>query len=57
MGRNTDVNRTLAELREGEFSKPFLTGNGWVVLKLEKIIPSSLSSFEEVKEKVRKDVG
>src|SRR3989338_5632275 len=57
MGRNTDVNRTLAELREGEFSKPFLTGNVWVVLKLEKIIPSSLSSFEEVKEKVRKDVG
>lgn len=56
IGRNPDVSKILVTLKEGEISKPFLTGKGWVVLKLEKIIPSSIPLFDETKDKVRRDI-
>ena len=54
--RSPEIIKILALLKEGEISKPFLTDKGWIVLKVEKIMPASIPLFDEVKEKVRKDM-
>jgi len=56
IGRDTEFYKIVSSLKEGELAKPFLIGKGWIILKLEKKIPSLTPPFEEVKEKVKRDL-
>ncbi|OGL43720.1 MAG: hypothetical protein A2149_06225 [Candidatus Schekmanbacteria bacterium RBG_16_38_11] len=59
IGKNPDIQKIVSKVKEGELAKPFFIERGekgWVILQKEKEIPSSIPSFEEVKDRVARDL-
>lgn len=41
------------KLKEGEYSEPFRSDLGWHIIRVSKVIPGAVKSFDEVKEQLR----